>query len=144
MEGEAANDRNQTFLTNFGVYLTLYIATKETTSGVFWDAFKANALFKNAIQLNRKDWNANYSIAYSYVETQRKHYVKKGLGSLKKLIKRYPTNEKEKYHHAYLSLAKAYKFIGKDKKAKEVMEKAIQLFSENSRIIQEHTIYKYN
>ncbi len=138
---ERTNTRNQTFLTNFGVFLVLYIATKEDLSGVFWDAYKANALFKNAIGLDKNDWNANYSKAYSYVETQKKNYVKKGVKSLKKLIKKYPNNEFQKYHHAYLSLAKGYNFLGKRELAKKTVERGLILFPGNNRLIQEHVTY---
>ncbi len=141
---ERENERNQTFLTNFGVYVVLYIATKETTAGVFWDAYKANALFKNAIALDRKDWNARYSRAYSYVETQRKHYVKKGVKWLKKLNKKFPGNAESKYHRSYLSLIKGYKFLGKNEKAKAVVLQAYDLFPENMNVRQEHAILKYN
>lgn len=140
---ERANTENKTFLTNFGVYLMLYISTKETMSGVFWDAYKTSALLKNAIKLDKKDWNARYSKGYSLVETQRKHYIKKGIPILKKLIKHYPDNEQLKYHHAYISLAKAYNAVGKRGKAKITIEKGLKLFPENKRLIQEYTTYKY-
>ena len=141
--GEAANDRNKTFLTNFGVFVVLFIATKENLSGVFWDAFKANALFNGAIGIDRKDWNARYSKAYSYVETQKPYYIKQGLKDLKKLIKEYPGNEKQKYHHAYLSLAKAYNAISKRDLAKETIETGLKLFPSNKRLTQEYVTYKY-
>lgn len=142
-KGEATNDRNKTFLTNFGVYVVLFIATKEDLSGVFWDAFKANALFKGAISLDKKDWNARYSKAYSYVETQKPFYIKQGLTDLKKLIKEFPGNEKQKYHHAYLSLAKAYNATNKRDLAKETIEKGLKLFPSNKRLTQEYVTYKY-
>ncbi len=142
-QGEASNDRNKTFLTNFGVFVVLFIATKEDLSGVFWDAFKANALFNGAIGIDKKDWNARYSKAYSYVETQKNYYIKQALNDLKKLIKEYPGNEKQKYHHAYLSLAKAYNAVGKRDLAKSTIEKGLELFPDNKRLTQEYVTYKY-
>jgi len=141
-KAEPKNIDNVRFLTNYSVVVMLFISTKESMSGVFWDAYKVNTLLKNALQRDADNWDALYTKGYSLVETQKIYYIKQGLRKLEKLIKKYPSGEEFKYHHVYISLAKAYNANGQREQAKKTIEKGLSLFPESKRLQQEYVTYK--